>query len=509
MAFDLSNQLQKSETAAFLTLCGVVLVICAIKWLSRLCSGAPGVHADSRKDDVLQGQGREGFKRFQLAFIAAYLAGMFSDWVQGPYLYRVYEAKNLPHGMESISHLYVSGYSAMAAASLIVAPLADHFGRRATCVLFCVLYSASCLLMLLDNFWLLLVGRLLSGMSVMILYNVFEAWMATEHLNRAYAPALLMQTYVHMTAGNSLNAIVASLAAWGAVHTTGDILAPFYLGILALVVSGCIICFSWGENHGRDEDSYELHHFWEMVRNALMVPLTDTRVACVGVIQTCFDSALYVFIFLWTPSLPPDTEVGILFAAMMVAVGIGGHISSLFEHADGDTAHADEHRAVITVPTCIYNTVLVCAYLLAGFASSKASRLAAILLQELCAGMHYTSFFNLRALTLPQQGRLTIQKLFHFPATVVTVAVLLTVKEHHLQEAKIRKMYFTLAGVAAVGMVSSAVLVALDIGTITSQVRQAVRRVRKVMRHGGLAADEAAEPLMSPDERHASAPRDQ
>ena len=62
-----------------------------------------------------------------------------------------------------------------------VGGLADRFGRKANCILFGVLYTLSCATKHFDDFWILMLGRVLGGVSTSILYSAFEAWMVHEH----------------------------------------------------------------------------------------------------------------------------------------------------------------------------------------------------------------------------------------------------------------------------------------------------------------------------------------
>jgi len=54
-------------------------------------------------------------------------------------------------------------------------------GRKANCVMFGVLYSVACLTKLVNNYWILMLGRLVSGIATSILFSAFEAWMVHQH----------------------------------------------------------------------------------------------------------------------------------------------------------------------------------------------------------------------------------------------------------------------------------------------------------------------------------------
>lgn len=54
-------------------------------------------------------------------------------------------------------------------------------GRKTMSIMFGILYSLSCITKLWNDFYVLLIGRLLSGIATSLLFSVFEAWMVFEH----------------------------------------------------------------------------------------------------------------------------------------------------------------------------------------------------------------------------------------------------------------------------------------------------------------------------------------
>ena len=65
-------------------------------------------------------------------------------------------------------------------------------GRRRACLLYVVLYSLSCLTKHSPDYWVLLIGRLLGGISCSLLFSSFESWLVAEHLARGFSPQLLV-----------------------------------------------------------------------------------------------------------------------------------------------------------------------------------------------------------------------------------------------------------------------------------------------------------------------------
>jgi MFS family permease len=118
---------------------------------------------------------------------------MASDWLQGPYIYKLY--KSYGYSLDDIALLFICGFLSSAVFGTFVGSLADRFGRKLGCLLFCVLYGLSCVTKFFSNFQILLLGRLLGGISTSLLFTVFEAWMVSQHNSRGFESEWLSDTY--------------------------------------------------------------------------------------------------------------------------------------------------------------------------------------------------------------------------------------------------------------------------------------------------------------------------
>ena len=70
----------------------------------------------------------------------------------------------------------MTGYISSCLLGGFTGPLADKYGRRRLGQMSCVLCMLNCLTKISANFYVLLLGRLLSGVSTSCLYSVFESW---------------------------------------------------------------------------------------------------------------------------------------------------------------------------------------------------------------------------------------------------------------------------------------------------------------------------------------------
>ena len=101
------------------------------------------------------------FKKFQYLFFTVYFMALFSDWLQGPYVYKLYSYYG--YASSQIALLYVAGFASSVIFGTATGPLADRFGRKKMALCFCLLYSFCCLTKLSSNFFWLFLGGLLEG----------------------------------------------------------------------------------------------------------------------------------------------------------------------------------------------------------------------------------------------------------------------------------------------------------------------------------------------------------
>ncbi|CAC5370222.1 Molybdate-anion transporter [Mytilus coruscus] len=150
---------------SFLSLCGVCTVLQILAHRAR-------------KDESVGNNPQ--FLKFQRTYFAAYLLAMFADWLQGPYLYKLYSYYGFQE--PQIAVLYVFGFAASVIFGTWTHIAADNFGRKKLCLFFTVIYSLSCFLKLSRSYGVLIIGRILGGLATSVLFSAFEAWYVHEHL---------------------------------------------------------------------------------------------------------------------------------------------------------------------------------------------------------------------------------------------------------------------------------------------------------------------------------------
>jgi len=154
-------------------------------------------------------------------FLPVYLLATAADWLQGPYKYAVYSAYG--YSQKDISILFVAGFGSGMSLGSIVGGMADTYGRKRMALVYCVVYTFSCLAKHFRPFVLLLLGRVLGGIATSLLFSVFDAWLIQAHDLRSIDKSVfLSQSFAASNFGSSVVAIVAGLLANAMVGTTAD-----------------------------------------------------------------------------------------------------------------------------------------------------------------------------------------------------------------------------------------------------------------------------------------------
>lgn len=146
-----------------------------------------------------------------------------------------------------VAALFSTGFISAAVSATFVGSLADTFGRRLFCLIFCFLYSLSCLTVLFDDLLILFIGRVAGGVSTTLMYSVFESWMVTEyHARQLERTSLKLDSlFGIMTTLNGGIAILAGITGEAIVSFTGTKTSPFLTSIACLVLAAYIICTTW------------------------------------------------------------------------------------------------------------------------------------------------------------------------------------------------------------------------------------------------------------------------
>ena len=102
------------------------------------------------------------------------MLAMFSDWLQGPYVYELYVSYGFSQA--EIAELFVCGFASSMIVGTFVGGLADKLGRKMMCIMYSVCYVAACFTKLVPEYWTLMLGRFLSGISTRFIHSITSSY---------------------------------------------------------------------------------------------------------------------------------------------------------------------------------------------------------------------------------------------------------------------------------------------------------------------------------------------
>lgn len=387
---------------------------------------------DQKKENEkgLANQGTSArFNAFQRNYIIVYLLAMFADWLQGPYVYELYVSYGFDQA--AIAELFVCGFGSSMIVGTFIGGMADKMGRKNMCILYSISYIIACFTKLVPEYWTLMLGRFLSGVSTSLLFSVFESWMVCEHHKQGFDSSLLSTTFSNAIFGNGVVAVGAGLIANSAASQYGFV-APFMVAVLPLAIVAAIVFTSWSENYGNQSSNMfsSLRQGFELVQN-------DARIAALGLAQSCFEGSMYTFVFMWTPALKTDAEMdaeekdiklaestsdylGTIFAVFMVCVMIG---SSIFKVVSTQNSHE-----IYRMPLYLHATACLSMAAITIFLENKAIVFLSFLLFETTVGVFYPAYGVIKSEKIPEDIRAAVMNIFRIPLNFFVVLLLLKIK---------------------------------------------------------------------------------
>lgn len=408
---------------------------------------------ESGADDQIKTQ-RLGFCSFQRTYLSVYFLAVAADWLQGPMVYALYDAYGF--SKHEIAALFIAGFGSSMVLGTYAGALADNFGRKRLALVYCAFYTVSCLTKHFPHFGVLLVGRLLGGMATSLLFSVFEAWYVNEHESRGFPAEWLSESFSRASFGNGLVAILCGQLA-GLVAGPFGFVAPFDVAIGVLVLVAVLIHHNWTENYGMRGE-----HVSRGLQRALRHTLRDSKMRWLGILQSCFEAAMYIFVFLWTPALQgaqenPTNPIphGMIFSTFMVALMLG---SVLFDRIlRRITREEKDASAVKTMNNAvlwlmqILLAISICSFVVAAVGDRlhwSAAYLAMIGFEVTC-GLYFPAMGCLRGILIPEECRAAVMNLFRVPMNLLVVLILA-----YVDRFTNRSVFFAAAGLNAIALLA-------------------------------------------------------
>jgi len=377
----------------------------------------------------------KGFRKFQGCYLAVWAFCVASDWLQGPYVYALYDSYNFSR--HEIAELFVAGFCASLVFGAIVGTVCDKYGRKNCALAYCALYIVSCLTKHVKNYSCLMFGRITGGIATSLLFSCFECWMVSEHLSRhKFSSGLLSYMFGMMFTIMYLVAIMSGVVGEFLVEAAplqpvaphssiywGGALGPFDLAIFCLFVGAVLIMLLWEENYGQappDHDSRQSEtSMMSSFIESLQMCVNNRRMWLVGLIVATFEGSMYAFVFNWTPALQSDEvppPYGLIFALFMMACMSGAAVATM----------TDQMMSAGTRLALAFATGAIALGIAATFSGNLKLSFAAFLIFEFCVGMYFPSIGVVKSEVVPERVRGTMYNIYRVPLNAVVIALLLT-----------------------------------------------------------------------------------
>lgn len=400
---------------------GTFLVLSLVAYAARQIANT----GDEKKINV----SNINFKSFQKSFFLVYFLALLGDWLQGPYVYKLYAFYGFKESQ--IAVLYVAGFASSVLFGTCTGPLADIWGRRKMAISFAVIYTFCCLTKLSPNFWWLFIGRIFGGIATSMLFSTFESWYVYEHSERHGFPSEWIGiTFSVTTFWNGIIAILAGIISNVTAESLGfGPVAPFVVALLPLVVCGVLVLNTWQENYG-DRKS----NFSGSCMEGLRIIFSDSQVLLLGCSQSLLESCMYIFVFLWTPVLDTGTTpLGMVFSCFMVCIMVGSALFSILNNKGYSEAHI--------LKTCMMimsASMAICCVTARPGATSTDTIISflAFLLLEVAIGMYFPAISYLRSQVIPESHRANVMNWFRVPMNVMTCGALLCLHVEAISQDK-------------------------------------------------------------------------
>lgn len=366
------------------------------------------------------------FNKLQYQFLIVYYLATFSDWLQGPYVYKLYS--DYGYDEDDIAVLYIVGFASSSMFGTVVGHVADKYGRKFLCASFGILYTLCCITKLSSKFNILFIGRIFGGISTSILFTTFEAWYVNEHLNYyQLPPEWLNNTFSTAAFYTGLLAIVAGIVSQFLAETLllGSV-SPFLFAIPFLLVSTYIIISTWNEHPPTETECRERLIIFSALK---LIFCQETILLLLGLVQSLYESVMYIFIFSWTPILSVlDPPLGLVFSIFMVAFMIGTKIYTLL------ILKRYRPQNILTLTNAVsLISISVIAFMITSLAyfdnEEKSVSYSGVsiyicffsfIIYEISIGLYFPAIGYLRGRVIPEKYRASVTNWFRVPMNIFT-----------------------------------------------------------------------------------------
>lgn len=368
------------------------------------------------------------FYGFRRKYTTVYLVIMLADWMQGTHMYTLY----MSYGV-NISALFLTGFLSGGIFAPFLGSFVDKFGRKRSCIIYCLLEIAINVMEGYQNFTILLLGRIMGGVSTNLLFSAFESWMTTEHRRQGFPEEWLSRTYSMCSIINGTTAILAGIVAQLLEDAFGHI-GPFH-GAVGLTSLALLLILGWEENYGEESvgehnNSSLVHQFMEGWRHTI----SDSRIWRIGLTQALSEGAMYTFVFMWVPTLlslepPGGVPTGCVFSSLMMSITMGGLCYPALQGFIRSYLSSKETSAELCASFVYFLAaasmgipVLCLSSYFSGTEQCTDLVLVSFLVVEFCVGLFMPVAGTLRSKYVPDALQGAILNIFRLPLNAIVVS---------------------------------------------------------------------------------------
>jgi MFS family permease len=185
-------------------------------------------------------------------YLICYILTKANIWAKTAYLWTLY---NKVHGfnVNEIAILYLIDNLSTLVFSPITGSLADKFGRKLFCIVYCVLVVSNLSLRLTESRTLAYFAQVLTGISATLINTTFESWVNYEASkefgeNKKEKEKFLKKLFKTQTLIDSVVSIFASCVSAFFYNIYG-IKAPIIISMICATLGMITTCILWDENN--------------------------------------------------------------------------------------------------------------------------------------------------------------------------------------------------------------------------------------------------------------------
>uniref|UniRef100_A0A0D6R4E6 Major facilitator superfamily (MFS) profile domain-containing protein n=1 Tax=Araucaria cunninghamii TaxID=56994 RepID=A0A0D6R4E6_ARACU len=260
------------------------------------------------------------FLTFQRVFLAVYFLAAVTEGLQAVYGESLYQQYGV--GREDMAMLFSSGYLVSLFLGTFLGVISDFVGRKKACIVFCILHIIGSLARLSGKYHSICVGTASIALASSLFSCTFEAWMTAEHDKLGFRQDWLSDTFWTMSFGAAASslgsaALANALVNWKAPH---GITFPSAAAAVVALVSAIMITKLWGEDMATSKVKTP------RIVLAFTYMMADKKMLLLAWSQSCFDFAVTVFWFLWTPTIVADgreVNISMIYPCLMGSIMLG------------------------------------------------------------------------------------------------------------------------------------------------------------------------------------------